>query len=133
MKIYYDNAVQMRDAMDAAGALLTDEQAATVAPIYRAWTSDETYATGDRRTHGGYLYRCLQPHAGQAAWNPADAPSLWARVLIPDPTVTPEWVQPDSTNPYMVGDTVTHGGKKWTSTVDNNVWQPGVYGWTEVE
>ena len=22
-------------------------------------------------------------------------------------------------------------GKTWTSTVDNNVWKPGVYGWSE--
>ena len=23
-------------------------------------------------------------------------------------------------------------GKTWVSLVDNNVWEPGVYGWTEV-
>lgn len=27
---------------------------------------------------------------------------------------------------------VSHNGKHWTSTVDSNVWEPGVYGWTEV-
>lgn len=42
------------------------------------------------------------------------------------------WEQPDSTNPYMTGDKVTHNGKTWVSDVDNNVWEPGVYGWTEV-
>lgn len=26
-----------------------------------------------------------------------------------------------------------HNGVTWTSTVDNNVWEPGVYGWTEVQ
>lgn len=30
---------------------------------------------------------------------------------------------------YMTGDTVTHEGKTWTSDVDNNVWEPGAYGW----
>ena len=43
----------------------------------------------------------------------------------------PEWVQPDSTNPYRKGDKVVHNGKTWESTIDNNVWEPGVYGWAE--
>lgn len=30
------------------------------------------------------------------------------------------------------GDKVTHNGKTWQSTTDNNVWEPGVYGWEEV-
>ena len=59
-------------------------------------------------------------------------PSLWAKVLIPDPDVIPELEQPDSTYPYMIGDRVTHNGVTWESTIDNNVWEPGVYGWTEV-
>ena len=53
-------------------------------------------------------------------------------MLIPDPTVVPEWEQPDSTNPYAKGDKVTHNGKTWVSDIDGNVWEPGVYGWTEV-
>lgn len=32
---------------------------------------------------------------------------------------------------YAAGDKVSHGGKHWTSTADANVWEPGVYGWTE--
>lgn len=44
----------------------------------------------------------------------------------------PEWEQPDSTNPYKKGDKVTYQGKTWISTVDNNVWAPGTYGWSEV-
>lgn len=129
---YYDAALAVRAAMDTAGAALSDDLAAAVPELYRPWSPDGSYQAGDRRTFGGLLYRCLQPHSGQADWTPAAAPALWARVLIPDPTVTPDWVQPDSTNPYMQGDTVTHGGKTWTSDIDNNVWEPGVYGWTEV-
>ena len=30
------------------------------------------------------------------------------------------------------GDKVTNNGKTWQSTTDNNVWEPGVYGWEEV-
>jgi hypothetical protein len=32
----------------------------------------------------------------------------------------------------MKGDRVTHNDQTWESTVDNNVWEPGVYGWQVV-
>ena len=42
----------------------------------------------------------------------------------------PEWVQPTGAHDaYNIGDKVTHNGKTWVSDVDNNVWEPGVYGW----
>lgn len=92
-----------------------------------------TYSVGDRIQYNGVLYKCLQAHTAQADWTPETAPSLWAKVLIPDPEVIPEWEQPDSTNPYMKGDKVKHNGKTWISDIDGNVWEPGVYGWSEVE
>ena len=116
--------ITMRDAVD-------DSIALTAKDLYPDWREDTPYTTGYRVLHGGILYRCLQDHVSQASWTPTDAPSLWARVLIPDPEVIPEWVQPDSTNPYMRGDKVTHNGQTWVSTVDGNVWEPGVYGWEE--
>ena len=92
-----------------------------------------SYAAGDRIQYNGKLYKCLQAHTAQADWNPVDAPSLWAEVLAgQDGTAIGEWVQPDSTNPYMTGDKVTHNGKTWVSTIDNNVWAPGAYGWVEI-
>lgn len=130
---YYTNAVKLRAAMNEAGTLLTDEQAATVPDIYPLWSGDgKAYALNDRVQYNGALYKCITAHTSQAAWNPADAPSLWAKVLIPTPGEIPEWEQPSSTNPYAKGDKVRHSGKIWISTVDNNVWEPGVYGWTEV-
>lgn len=44
----------------------------------------------------------------------------------------PTWIQPNSTNPYQIGDVVTHNGKTWECTCANNVWEPGVYGWKEI-
>lgn len=131
MNKWTEAAKIVRAAMDAAGNMLTDEQAATVPILYRPWEAGVDYAAGERRTYNGGLYRCLTPHTSQETWNPVDAPSLWAKVLIPDPDVIPAWEQPDSTNPYMTGDKVTHNGKTWVSDVDNNVWEPGVYGWSE--
>lgn len=108
-----------------------DNTALRMLEFYPEWTTDTDYATGFKVQHGGKLYKCLTAHASQADWTPDAAPSLWAKVLIPDPDVIPEWEQPDSTNPYMQGDKVTHNSKTWVSDVDNNVWEPGVYGWTE--
>lgn len=127
-----EQARKLREAMDKAGAMLTDEQAATVVLLYKPWAAEEAYAVGDRRTMDGVLYTCLTAHTAQVGWEPAVAHSLWAKVLIPDPDVIPEWEQPDSTNTYAKGAKVTHNGKTWESDVDNNSWEPGVYGWTEV-
>ena len=137
MSKWLEAAKPVREAMDKAGGMLTDEQAATVVPLYREWESGIAYNAGDRRLYEGNLYTCLQPHTAQEGWNPKDAPSLWAKVLIPDPDVIPEWEQPDSTNAYKLGDKVRHNGKVWECTaVDsggNNTWEPGVYGWVVVE
>ena len=130
---YLENAQKLRNDIDNAGAMLTDEQAATVPAIYYPWDGNGVkYAVGDRRTDGGVLYRCITAHTSQPTWNPADSPSLWAKVLIPTPGEIPEWEQPSSTNPYAKGDKVKHNGKIWISNLDGNVWEPGVYGWTEV-
>ena len=109
-----------------------DNTALRMVEFYPEWASGVVYTAGYKVQRIGKLYRCLQEHTSQDGWEPENAPSLWAKVLIPDETVIPEWEQPDSTNPYMAGDKVAHNGKTWVSDVDNNVWEPGVYGWTEV-
>ena len=111
----------------------TDEQALSVPVLYPAWRSGVDYVAGQRVLRGGVLYKALQDHTSQDDWTPDAAPSLFAKVLIPDAETIPEWEQPDSTNPYSKGDKVTHNGKTWVSTIDNNVWEPGtVEYWKEV-
>lgn len=108
-----------------------DNTALRMREFYPEWAAGVDYATGYKVQHGGRLWRCVQAHTSQTGWEPENATSLWAKVLIPDETVVPEWEQPDSTNPYSAGDKVTHNGKTWVSDIDNNVWEPGVYGWTK--
>lgn len=120
------------EAIKNLRASASDEIAAAYPLIYPEWRQDTEYQSGQRICYNDVLYRVLQSHTSQATWTPDVSPSLFARVLIPDPEIIPEWVQPDSTNPYMTGDKVTHNGKTWVSTIDNNVWEPGVYGWDEV-
>lgn len=109
----------------------TDAQALEVSTLYADWESlEEGYSlvVGDRVTYNDVLYNVITAHNVQSTWNPVDSPSLFAKVLIPDPEVIPEWEQPDSTNPYSKGDRVTHNEKTWESLVDNNVWEPGALG-----
>ena len=125
-------ARKLRPLIEKAAQWLSDEDALEGVALYPAWNGDGVeYSVGYRVQDEGILYSVLQPHTSQPGWKPKDAPSLFARVLIPDPGVIPEWAQPDSTNPYMRGDKVTHNGKTWVSDIDNNVWEPGVYGWSE--
>ncbi|WP_418664322.1 carbohydrate-binding protein [Anaerotruncus massiliensis (ex Liu et al. 2021)] len=128
---YLEAAKVLRAAMDAAAAALTDEQALKAAALYPLWDGGAQYDAGERVRFGGALYKCVQAHAAQPDWTPTAAPSLWAKVLVSDTGEALPWEQPESTNPYMKGDKVTHGGKTWVSTIDNNVWEPGVYGWEE--
>ena len=122
----------LEKAMTATQSL-TEAEAITATCLHPKWSGDSVqYTAGQRVQDDGVLYTVLQAHTSQPDWKPAAAPSLFAKVLIPDPTVIPEWEQPESTNPYAKGDKVTHNGKTWVSDIDNNVWEPGVYGWTEV-
>ena len=122
-------AQAIRDSMDAAAIVLTDEQAAKAPRLYPAWKESKSYAVGERIRYNGILYKVLQAHTSQEDWTPDVAVSLFAKVLISDPSTIPAWEQPESTNPYKKGDKVTHNGSTWISAVDNNVWEPGVYGW----
>ena len=113
-------------------ASATDDQALESVSIQPVWKECASYISGERVRYNGTLYKVLQDHTTQADWTPDVASALFTKVLIPDTEVIPEWVQPDSTNPYQTGDKVTHNGTTWISTVNNNVWEPGVYGWDEV-
>jgi chitodextrinase len=112
--------------------MATDEMSLEVPNLYPVWREAVEYVVGDRVLHNDILYKVLQAHTSQTNWTPDVTFSLFAKVLIPDENVIPEWEQPDSTNSYMTGDKVMYDGKVWVSVVDNNVWVPGSYGWEEV-
>lgn len=132
LKITKAEALRYHEIFKRMLAELTDEDALQVPLLYRQWKPNIKYVVNERIQHEGILYKVLITHTSQETWTPDVSPSLFARVLIPDPTVIPDWVQPDSTNPYMTGDKVKHNGSTWQSDVDNNAWEPGVYGWTQI-
>lgn len=118
-------------------ASVDDEAALNVSILFDEWRPDSfAYSAGDRVRYGGALFKCLQPHTSQTAWDPASAASLWAKVLSTDVSQVVDWVQPSSTNGYQKGQIVSHDGAKYRSLVDQNVWEPGVTGtacvWVQV-
>lgn len=106
--------------------------AAEHADLFSPWAVPVAYQAGQiRRYTDGQLYQCLQAHTSQEDWTPGTAASLWKKVADPAEE-WPEWSQPVGANDaYATGDKVSHQGKHWTSDADGNVWEPGVYSWTE--
>lgn len=100
---------------------------------FSEWAYPVNHTAGTICRYEGKLYRCLQSHTSQDTWTPAAVPSQWKE--IGNPTGEwPEWSQPvGAIDTYPLGAKVSHNGKRWISTVDNNVWEPGVYGWTQNE
>lgn len=101
------------------------------AELFAEWAYPVAYTVGQLRRHNGTLYKCVQAHTSQADWTPDTAASLWS--VAADPAEEwPAWSQPiGAHDAYAKGAKVSHNGKHWTSSVDSNVWEPGVYGWTE--
>ena len=114
---------------DIVTPILSDEQAIEHADLYKLWAAGIAYKTGDRVRHEDTLYKCVQAHTSQEGWEPPATPALWTKVA-PEGTI-PEWEQPTGAqDAYAKGDKVKHNGQTWVSDVDDNVWEPGVYGWT---
>ena len=130
----YELAQKLRPYIEKAAASLTDTDALEATNLFPAWQSGITYIKDERVRYNNILYKCLQAHVAQETWMPDVSPSLWAKVLIPEPDIIPEWEQPDSTNAYMTGDKVIFEGHMYESLIDNNIWSPAAYpnGWKEI-
>lgn len=124
-------AYALRALIEKAAISLSDEDALGCVELFPAWEADVAYIADTRIRYGGKLYRCVQAHTSQADWTPPSTPALWTEVAKPGEI--PVWRQPTGAqDAYMIGDKVHYpdaDGPVYVSTVDNNVWEPGVYGW----
>lgn len=129
--ITLSHARKLRELIVKASASLDDTDALGGIELFPRWNNSTEYAVGDRVNYSDVLYKCLTAHTSQPSWTPDVAPSLWVRV--DDPSIEwPEWVQPlGATDAYPLGAKVSHRGSHWVSDIDANVYEPGVYGWTE--
>ena len=126
-KVTAELAAQKAVADDVA----TREQISAMAGLFPTWSPDAVaYSIGAVVKYAGMTAKCVQAHTSQADWEPTDTPALWT-AFRPWGVALP-WVQPiGATDAYVIGERVTHNDSTWTSTLDANVWAPGVTGWDE--
>ena len=125
-----ERAKQTRLLMMNTAQSLPDEQAMEVPTLFPEWESGAAYVKDNRICYQNQLYKCLQDHTSQDDWTPDAAVSLW--VAVSDPAEEwPQWKQPAGAHDaYPKGAKVTHNGKRYTSNVDANTWEPPTQ-WTE--
>lgn len=117
-----------RKSIEQAAISLDDETALTTPEMFRHWRSGEQMTADERIYYEPKLYRVVQTHVSQDDWTPDITPALFTEVSVEE---WPEWKQPTGAqDAYQTGDKVSHNDKHWISDVDNNVWEPGIYGWT---
>ena len=125
-----EEAKELRRKIELASAWTDDNDALECIELFPKWRFPKDYIVGERIQYNSLLYKCIQAHTSQEDWTPDVTPSLWVRVSVEE---YPDWIQPTgSADAYQIGNKVTHNEKHWICTVDNNVWEPGVYGWEEV-
>ena len=119
----------------AEAGQIDDVTASEHPDMFEEWKVGIAYKAGNLRKDplDGNLYRLIvgKDHTSQEGWNPSLQPSMWK--LTSDPNEEfPAWSQPiGAHDAYGEGVKVTHKDKKWISGEEGNVWEPGVYGWSE--
>lgn len=132
-----EQAQAIREAMDVAGATLTEEQALECVRLYRPWEVGKSYTVGEYLTFGvnsvgdPQLYKVVQRHTSQADWEPDITPALYDAIGL-DADGYPVWSQPTGAHDaYNKGDIVNYNGVLYESLIDGNVYSPDAYpaGW----
>lgn len=136
-----EQAEAIREAMDVAGAILTDEMALECVRLYRPWEVGKDYKKGDFFTFGvngvgdPQLYKVNQDHTSQADWLPNKTPALYTAIGLDDDGY-PVWSQPTGAHDaYNQGDIVNYNGTLYESLINGNVYSPDAYpaGWKKVD
>ena len=129
MNKYLDEAKKIRRAIDTFAENQTDETLIDNKAAFPLWSVGIQVAAGQILRYNDDIYRVIQPHTTQSDWTPDKVPALFSKISLDE---FPEWVQPTGAHDaYMKGAKVSRNSKHWISDVDNNIWEPGVYGWSE--
>ena len=136
-----EQAQAIREAMDVAGANLSEELALECVRLYRPWEVGRVVNVGEYLTYGfnsvgdPQLYKVIIEHTAQADWTPDTSPSLFSAIGLDDEGY-PVWSQPTgSHDAYNEGDVVNYNGTLYRSLIDGNTYSPDAYpaGWEVVE
>lgn len=132
MNKYLEEAKAIRASIGGLANGASDETLIDNKAAFPYWNPNGIqYNTGDILQDDDKLYRVVQVHRSQVDWKPLLVPALFTEISIDE---FPEWKQPTGAqDAYMKDDKCSHKDKHWISDVDNNVWEPSVYGWTEIQ
>ena len=132
MNRYMQKAEEIRKAINKFAENQTDETLIDNKSAFRLWSGNGLEVeAGEIYLYNDELYRVVQNHTTQNDWTPDKTPALYTKISVEE---FPQWRQPTGAqDAYKKGDKVTYDNKHWISTADNNVWQPGVYGWDEIK
>lgn len=134
-------AKQMNKLMQKAltNMEMDESESMEVADMYPSWQSKldsklglnagEIVKYGVNSDNETQLYSVISAHTPQEDWTPDVSVSLFKAIGYTDTGVS-IWTQPlGSTDAYQTGDIVSYNDVIYVSIVDNNVWQPDIYGW----
>lgn len=137
------SAAQLRRSMQMfVEATITEEsQMMEVADLYPSWEelletkkefdAGKVFKWGLNADGEPQLWSFISAYTPQEIYTPDKDISHYKKIGVTEDG-TPVWTQPlGATDAYKKGDEVSHKGKIWTSDLDGNVWEPGVYGWTQ--
>ena len=132
MNKYIEEAKAIRASISGLAKKADDETLIDNKDAFPYWNGNGVkYEAGFLVKDIGELYQVIQPHTSQLDWQPATTPALFKKISLEE---YPQWVQPTGAqDAYAKGDRCSHNEKHWISDVDNNVWEPSVYGWSEVQ
>lgn len=131
---YKEAALRQREAMNTAGALLTDAQASTVSTIYPGLKYDGSLVKNGTRIYwGGVLKRAAADLWDAKENNPDNAPDLWEDILYRDGfRIIPEVITAGKA--FALNELGWWGDVLYKSLVGDNIYTPAQYApnWEEV-
>ncbi|MDL2253303.1 hypothetical protein LJC49_04430 [Ruminococcaceae bacterium OttesenSCG-928-I18] len=112
--------------------MLDDVVIAQHPDLFVQWDEHWTGTSGSIVRDEGGLYRSLHDVGAGQNTKPSETPSMWAMISAPAEE-WPVWRQPlGAHDAYQADAKVSHGGKHWINSYgDGNIWEPGVFGWSE--
>ena len=130
MNKYLEEAKAIRKSIYGLAEGQTDEKIVNNKDAFPWWNGNSIfYKAGLILKFADSVYRVLQDHTTQNDWAPDITPALFTKISLEE---WPEWVQPTGAqDAYAKNAKTSHNGDHWISDYDDNVWEPGVFGWSK--
>lgn len=132
-------AMQARRVLEMFAQTVTDEsKMMEIADMYPEWVGGEKLKNGNVRSYGvnadgeTQLYSAIGEFTTDANYPPDTDITHYKKIGFEGGVAI--WTQPyGAEDAYQLFGHVMHNGEEWESDCNNNVWEPGVYGWHKVE